>query len=223
MTSEPLEYWKPGDEERRLRIFISHRYGSDQRLYDEVISALYQNGFAVQDISLSASQVMAGPRGGQLPKLEIQAEIAARIYTADIMIAPSRVATSHSQWVTWEVQLAAIGYGIPILFVSERNQRRSTKLVTEVKELELPHAVCSPNAHEIARSAAALVNCWPTWSVRQKEEGDTIRFRGPPPAAMATVLRKLPFQPRLTTPDLPPDPPPKRGIWGIFSGKDHTA
>lgn len=218
MTSTPFEYWKPGDEERRLRIFISHRYGNDERLYNEVIAALYRNGFAVQDVSLSAAQVLAGPRGGQLPKLEVQAEIAARIYTADIMIAPSRVATSRSQWVTWEVQLAAIGYGIPILFVNQRNQQRSTQLVSQVDALGLTYAACEPDAHEIARSVAALVNCWPRSTMRQKEEDETIQFRGPPPAILEDVLLKLPFEPRLATPDFVP-PPPKPRFWSWLGGR----
>ena len=35
MTSTPLSYWEPGSEERKLRIFISHRYEHDETLYDE--------------------------------------------------------------------------------------------------------------------------------------------------------------------------------------------
>jgi hypothetical protein len=219
MTSVPLQYWEPGSEERRLRIFISHRYGDDERLYNETINALYRNGFAVQDVSLPASQFMSGPRGGRLPKLEIQSEIAARIYTADIMIAPSRVATSRSQWVSWEVQLAAIGYGIPILFVSERGQRRSTRLVTEVADLNLPHEACDPEAHEIARSVAELVSPWPKAGMRQMEEDASIKFRGPPSTALAEVLKKHPFEPRLTPPPGYVPNPSKPGFWGWLNGK----
>src|SRR5688572_28850437 len=103
MTMTPFEYWRPGaGEERQLRVFISHRYGDDQALYDEVLAALHRNGFSVQDVSLSAAQVLAGPRGGRLPALEVQSEIAARIYTSDVIIAPSRPAVTRSQWVTRE-------------------------------------------------------------------------------------------------------------------------
>ncbi|MET0183388.1 MAG: hypothetical protein ABW199_10925, partial [Caulobacterales bacterium] len=64
MTSQPLEYWKAGAEERQLRLFISHRYEKDQALYDEVIAALRVEGHIVQNISLSATQILAGPKGG---------------------------------------------------------------------------------------------------------------------------------------------------------------
>lgn len=218
MTSAPLSYWTPGSEERQLRIFISHRYGKDQALYDEVLAAVRRNGFSVQDISLSAEQVMAGPRGGDLPKLEIQAEIAARIYTSNILIAPSRPAVGRSQWVTWEVQLAAIGYGIPILFVDLRNHQRRTRLVSEVDSLGLRYATCEPDIQNIARKVAELVDGRPDWAMRQAESDGTLRFRGPPTDALNDVLRKFPFQPRLNSPE--PLPPPSRlSFWSRLSGR----
>jgi len=39
MDTQPFEYWKPGSEERQLRLFISHRWGHDEDLYASVISA----------------------------------------------------------------------------------------------------------------------------------------------------------------------------------------
>lgn len=213
MTSTPLSYWKPGSEERRLRIFISHRYENDDALYEEVRHALDSQGFAVQDVSLKASEQMTGSRGGDLPKLEIQANIAARIYTSDILIAPSRVGAGRSEWVTWEVQLAAIGYAIPILFVDhDDNQQRRTALVSEVAALGLPHAVCSRVAHEIVPNVIKLVGGRPNWAMRDKEDDNVIRYRGPLPAARDDVLKKFPFEARLAafgsrTPER------KKGLW----------
>ena len=163
MTTAPFEYWQPGSEERQLRIFISHRFGKDQELYDQVIGALESNGFSVQDMSLSNERAMAGPRGGDLPRLNIQAEVAARIYTSDAMIAPSRPAVTRSDWVSWEVQLAAVGYGLPILFVNEKGQQRSTRLVSEVADLELPHAVCERSSQAIVENLIRLINGRPKW------------------------------------------------------------
>lgn len=222
MTTTPFSYWEPGgEEERKLRVFISHRYGSDKALYDEVLLALERSGFSVQDVSLSVEQVLAGPRGGQLPKLQVQAEIAARIYTSDIVIAPSRPAVTRSQWVTWEVQLAAIGYGIPILFVNQRNQQRSTKLVTEVASMNLSHRVCQPESSHIVRSIAELVgNTRPRWGVRQEESDGALQFRGPAMSALHEVMRKHPYRPRLAPIERPP-PPPKRGFWELFSSREH--
>ena len=219
MTTAPLTYWTPGSEERRLRIFISHRFGHDEALYYEVISSLNRSGFSVQDMSLSAKQIMAGPKGGALPKLEIQAQVAARIYTSDVMIAPSAAGVSRSDWVTWEVQLAAVGYSIPILFVNKRGQKLKTSLVKQVEALELAHAVCDPDASKITANVIRLVEGRPYWAMRQEETDQTIRFRGPPRSARDNVLRKFPFQPRLVDPD-PLPPPPKRGFWGFLSGRD---
>ncbi|MDZ4690118.1 TIR domain-containing protein [Terricaulis sp.] len=216
MTSGAFEYWQPGSEERQLRIFVSHRYGKDQALYDEVIRALESNGFSVQDMSLSADQIMAGPRGGDLPKLKIQGEIAARIYTSDALIAPSRPAVTRSQWVSWEVQLAAIGYGLPILFVNEKEQQRRTRLVSEVADLGLPHAVCARSTQAIVERLISLIEGRPTWGMRQEETEKTIKFRGPPAEIRNEVLKRFPFHPRL--PPAPYEPRARRGFWSFLSG-----
>lgn len=220
MTTASFEFWRPGSEERQVRVFFSHRYGRDQALYDGVIADLTRNGFSIQDTSLTASQILTGPRGGDLPTLEVQSEIAARIYTSDILISPSRPAVTRSKWVTWEVQLAAIGYGVPILFVNQRSdQRYSTALVRQIETLELPHRVCDPRIDDISRKFADLVSTRPTWAMRQEESDAQIRFRGPPKAALSNVLRKLPYRPRLATPDLPPAPA-KRNIWSLLKQAD---
>lgn len=221
MATAPFEYWQPGSEERQLRIFISHRFGKDQDLYDQVIRALESNGFSVQDMSLSVEQVMAGPRGGDLPKLNIQAEIAARIYTSDALIAPSRPAVTRSQWVSWEVQLAAIGYGLPILFVNERGQQRRTRLVSEVANLELPHSVSERSSQAIVEKLIKLINGRPTWAMRQDETDTNLRFRGPPAFARADVLKRFPFHPRLPPVEFARSA--KRGFWSFLSGDRHPS
>ena len=217
MTSTPLSYWEPGSEERKLRIFISHRYENDEELYAKVRDALNSQGFAVQDVSLSAKEQMAGPRGGELPKLEIQANIAARIFTSDILIAPSRVGAGRSEWVTWEVQLAAIGYAIPVLFVDHGDQQRRTALISEVAALGLPHAVCGRVAHEIVPNVIRLVGGRPNWAVREREDTQVMRYRGPPESARDDVLRKFPYEARLAAFTPEPDPAPKRGLWPFKS------
>lgn len=213
MAQGSLQFWKPGSEERKLRIFISHRYDHDEGLYTDVIASLNSQGFHVQDVSLSAGQQMAGPRGGELPKLKVQAGIAARIYTSDILIAPSRVGAGRSEWVTWEVQLAAIGYAIPILFVDQgEDQQRRTALVSEVAELSLPHAVCNPVAHEIVPNVIKLVGGRPNWKMREHEDDKFIRYRGPLPSERDDILKKYPFEAKLAAYDSR-DPEQKRGFW----------
>jgi hypothetical protein len=218
MATSQFEYWKAGAEERRIRIFVSHRYGKDQELYSEVFRALERNGHAVQDVSLSADQILKGPRGGRMPRMRIQAEIAARIYTADIVIAPSRVGAGQSEWITWEVQLAAVGYGVPVLFIHQPDQKNAARLVSEVRDLGLPHAVCAAEAHHIVRNVTTLIDGHPDWSFRQDETDRLIRFRGPPAFARETVLNKLPLTARLAALDEAALPPRKRGLWGLFRG-----
>jgi hypothetical protein len=217
MTQSTIEYWKPGSEERQLRIFISHRWDKDEELYGDVKQKLWRQGFAVQDMSLSAQQVMRGPRGGELPRLKIQAEVAARIYTSDILIAPSRPGAGRSQWVTWEVQLALVGYGLPVLFVDFTGQQRRTVLVSEAEALGAPHEVCSPVSTEIVPAIVKLVG-HPDWGVRQAETEKSIRYRGPLAEQRNDVLRKFPFTARLAAFEPPPPPKPPT-IWDRITGR----
>jgi hypothetical protein len=76
-----------------LRVFISHRYGGDRSLYDDVIDLRSDASrlFKVQDlVPVGGAASGQGRSGGRLTKLELQAEVAARIYSADVVIAPSR-------------------------------------------------------------------------------------------------------------------------------------
>lgn len=216
-----LEYWRAGsEEERQLRVFISHRYGEDKALYDGVIDALNREGFSVQDMSLTEDRRKKGPRGGDLPPLAIQAEIAARIYTSDVVIAPSRPATSRSWWLTWEIQTATIGYGIPILFVKERGLVRQTQMVAQVAALGLPHRVSDPDRSLIVRNVAELVkDTRPTRAVRLEETDPTIEFRGPTRAALDAVMAKAPYHPRLPPPNSPAPEPPKGPFWNGWFGR----
>lgn len=219
MSSEAFSYWKPGgDEERQIRVFISHRWGGDRELYTRVLETLRSQGHAIQDISLSEELQMRGPRGGDLPKMEIQAEVAARIYTADLLIAPSKPAVSRSDWVTWEVQLAAVGYGVPILFVKEAEARYNSRLVSEVAAIGAPHALAVRTTESIVRAAIQLVNGRPVWGFREAEPDPTLRFRGPPRAVRDSVLKRFPLTPRLAA--LAQTPPPvKPSIWDRLTGK----
>lgn len=214
-TTTPLQYWKPGDEERQLRVFISHRYGDDRALYDGVIDALNREVVSVQDVSLTEDQRRQGPQGGRLPRLTIQAEIAARIYSSDVFIAPARVAAGRAPWLTWEIQLAAVGYGLPILFVKQRGQIRSTQLVADVAKLELPHRVCDPDRTQIVRGVTDLVSARPRWGVRMEETDEGLRFRGPTRAALDAVMKVEPYHPKFANLGLPVTPK-KHGIFRIF-------
>ena len=216
-TTQPLVYWKPGEEERQIRVFISHRWGKDRDLYDNMLRTLRSQGHGIQDISLSEDLKMQGPRGGDLPRMEIQAEVAARIYTADLLIAPSRPAAGKSDWVTWEVQLAAVGYGVPILFVKESEARYNSSLVSQVAAIGVPHALAVRTTESVVRAAIELVNGRPVWGFREREPDPTIRYRGPLQTMRESVLRRFPLQPRLAAIN---EPTPQRAtFWEKLTGR----
>jgi hypothetical protein len=164
-------------------------------------------------MSLTRADRLRGRRGGKRPKTEIQAEVAARIYTSDLLIAPSRPGTSRSDWVTWEVSTAAVGYSVPILFVSQPNTQNMTRLVREISNLSLPHAVAQRDAGDVVRKALQLVDGRPTWDMRQRETDPTKRYRGPPEAALSQVMTRFPFRARLAQNETPKTPTKRRSFF----------
>lgn len=192
-------YWRPGSEERYIRIFMSHRWGQDRELYERVLGKLRSQGHCIDDVSLSERQQIAGPRGGDVAELNVQAEVAARIFTADIVIVASRPGISRSDWVMWELRIAAIGYGVPILFLDFDSQQRRAAIVSEIAALGLRHDVCQPVVTEIVPRVIALVGGRPKWGMRLDEPDPNLRFRGPP--LLDGIRRKLPY--RAALPEVP--------------------
>ncbi|WP_228126711.1 TIR domain-containing protein [Candidatus Viadribacter manganicus] len=191
-------YWKPGSEERYIRIFMSHRWGQDRELYEQVLAKLRSQGHCIDDVSLNERQQIAGPRGGDVPDLNVQAEVAARIFTADIVIVASRPGITRSEWVMWELRVAAIGYAVPILFLDFDNQQRRAAIVTEIAGLGLQHDVCQPVVTEIVPRVIKLVGGRPKWGMRLQEADPNLRFRGPP--LLSAINKKLPY--RAALPDI---------------------
>ncbi|HCK85254.1 MAG TPA: hypothetical protein DHW63_12275 [Hyphomonadaceae bacterium] len=191
-------YWEPGSEERYIRIFMSHRWGQDRELYEQVLGQLRSQGHHIDDVSLNERQQIAGPRGGDVPDLKVQAEVAARIFTADIVIVASRPGITRSDWVMWELRIAAIGYGVPILFLDFDNQQRRAAIVAEVAALALQHDVCQPVVREIVPRVIKLVGGRPSWGTRLQERDPHLRFRGPP--MLSGISKKLPY--RAALPDV---------------------
>jgi hypothetical protein len=198
-TPDPhFAYWEPGSEERYIRIFMSHRWGQDRELYEQVLSKLRSQGHCIDDVSLNERQQIAGPRGGDVPDLYVQAEVAARIFTADVVIVASRPGIVRSDWVMWELRIASIGYGVPILFLDFDGQQRRAAIVSEISALRLPHDVCQPVVTEIVPRVIQLVGGRPRWGMRLKERDPNLRFRGPP--LLDGISKKLPY--RAALPDV---------------------
>ena len=80
-----------------------------------------------------------------------------RCRASDVFIAPSGVAVSWSQWLTWEIQTATVGYGIPALFVGKNDQKNTAQLVSDMAKVGLNTRVCDRNTRAIVASVAELV------------------------------------------------------------------
>jgi len=199
-ASKPhFTYWEPGSEERYIRIFMSHRWGLDRELYGQVLTQLRSQGHRIEDVSLTEQQKLAGSRGGDVPDLKIQAEVAARIFTSDVVIVASRPGITRSDWVMWELRIAAIGYGVPILFLDFDNQQRRAAIVAEVSALGLEHDVCRPVVTEIVPHVIKLVGGRPKWGMRLIESDPNLRFRGPP--LLDGIAKRIPY--RAALPEAP--------------------
>jgi len=197
MTSATLPYGKAGDDDRRIRVFISHRFEADKTLYDEVLAKLKSQGHGIEDMSLNVERLVKGPQGGRRPILEVKAQIAARIHTSDILLAPARPATTRSQRLSWEIELASVGYGLPVLFIKEPDIDYSTRFVTEIQGLELSHAIAERRPEDIIQKMLKLIGGRPTWDMRFDEQAPNRKFRGPPPEQLTKVMALHPFQSRL--------------------------
>ena len=60
--------------------------------------------FPVQDVSISEDHQIVGVRGGRVADHVLRRDIAARIFTADLLIAPARVGVTRSGWVFIPIQ-----------------------------------------------------------------------------------------------------------------------
>jgi hypothetical protein len=196
MANAHLPFWN-GDEDREIRVFISHRFEADSVLYDEALAKLRSQGHAIQDMSLNVDTLIRGPNGGQRPLLEIKAQVAARIYTSDILMAPARPATTRSEWLSWEIELAAVGYGLPVLFIKEPELENNTRFIAEIRGLNLRHEVAERRPEDIVPKTIRLLGGRPSWKVRFDETESKRVFRGPPPEQLRQVMSVLPYLPRI--------------------------
>jgi hypothetical protein len=192
-----LEYWKPGKSYRMLRVFMSHRWvAEDQKLYGDVFTELGKMGLKYQDMSLDRSRKIQGPRGGDVNDFELSRLIAARIFSSDIVIAPSRRGAGQSDWIAWEVELAAIAYSLPVLFVDhDHDVQRRNFLVSSLKAAGATFDVAEPSPYAIAGKAMRLVNPDIFAGVRMPESYErTEIYRGPLQSALTEIMLQYPYQ-----------------------------
>lgn len=189
-----LEYWREG-EKRKLRVFMSHRWDTDDAtLYEDALKHLAKEGYAVQDLSLAQGQKVSGPRGGVVADMKIEREIAARIYSSDILLAPSRVAAGLSDWIVWEVELASVAYNIPVLLIDHAPDMQKRSFVAELKAINARFDVVGDDAGKIAFAVAKLVFP-PYQAVETGPTANTKLYRGPQRDILADVMKRFPYEP----------------------------
>ena len=124
---------EPGNP-RQLRIFISHRHDRHESIYTLALEQMKDHFGELQDLSVPEDAQIKGPRGGFLNDIDMRTRLTARIYSSDILIAPSTVAVGISEWTSFEIELAAFAFSLPILFVKEPDQQKNAALASYVME-----------------------------------------------------------------------------------------
>lgn len=144
---------------RQLRVFISHRWGQHRGLYERTTSELRASFGAFQDLSIPEGKGIFGPRGGYLEDFDIKSQMAARIFSSDLVICPSRVSmgTGAKSSTAYEIELAAVAYSVPIIFLRETNQIRHVRFLKQAKKLKLQHIVANIDEDELTPAVKKFV------------------------------------------------------------------
>ncbi len=108
---------------KNRKIFISHcwKYSKDyEKIREWCESASY---FLFSDYSISKNKAFS-----QLTDKELESELDEQIRQAGIVIAPTGLYMSYSDWAKFEID-TAINYGKPILAIEPWGQERNSDLV----------------------------------------------------------------------------------------------
>lgn len=129
---------------RPIGVFVSHRWEYDRETRDLLAEFNHApSGIRIEDHSLPKEERITSPRGKNVADIRVKAEIARRMRMADVVVAPSIAMRNPSDWVMWELELAALGMQKPILFVDH------------VQDLKLPTRLIAALRREGARVARA--------------------------------------------------------------------
>lgn len=198
--------WRAGVRARPLRVFFSHRYDYGVALYQAVIAGLQSQFSIVEDLSLTEDQQLTGPRGGMVNDYVVAQEVASRIFTSDIVIASARVASGRSEWVVFEVELAAIAYSIPVLFIEEPGTQRYTSMVQKLQHLgakcEVAEIIPEPTGYrqtETTKIIAAIARLVKPPVFRAPIAPGVVKdmrtaWRGPGARRLEGVMRHWPYK-----------------------------
>ena len=140
------------------QIFISHRYKKDQRFLAAIKGRL-EDHVRIDDGSLTKEQMLSGPRGGKVPGFEVKKEIFDRISQSDVVICRNTSSITNNEWISWEIDTAAIALKKPILFVDDRiDAVRGSAIYTELKNAEAIVGKCELDGHRMINEIKKLTN-----------------------------------------------------------------
>lgn len=118
-----------------LKIFVSHRWGLDRDLYDFV--SVFEgrvSGVGIRNLSIPAEKRITNVHGRDVTTIKLKAEISKLMAEADVIVTSSVAMRNVSDWVMWELELAAFGLSKPILFVDHReNLQLPTRLISDFR------------------------------------------------------------------------------------------
>lgn len=134
---------------KRTQIFVSHRYDEDQSFLTEIRERLGDH-VIIEDDSLTREQMIAGPRGGKAPDYSVKQEICERIRRSDVVLCRNTSSITNNDWISWEIDTAAIALQKPVLFVDDRfDAVRGSSLFTELKKADANVSKCALDGHRM--------------------------------------------------------------------------
>jgi hypothetical protein len=141
-----------------VRVFISHRWATDQALYTSIIQGLYTaSPSRIEDLSLTEALRIEGPRGGRVDPLEVKLELASRIRRSDLVFVPATLTAADEDWIQYEIETAA-QLGKPVVFVTERPDReRWNRYLALLERHNVPVRTCTTAPDDILWAIRVLL------------------------------------------------------------------
>ena len=163
-TTEDREELSLYERERRklpndLKIFFSHNYEKDDRVVAEIVDRVRRFASLQEDSDHTVYKDgrFTGPRGGDLPDLLLKRKIADRIRSSHIIMCPNSRTISDNDWINWEIEIGAIGFRKPVLFVdTSLNTIRNAGLLSKLQAAGLKAERCGNNGEDIKTAINSL-------------------------------------------------------------------
>lgn len=146
---------------RKPRIFVSHIWDRHEGFVDKTIETIRSRYADVQDLSVRVSAPESDLGAPTLKSFVLKSRVAARIFSSDLLIAPIGSEVSYSEWVKYEIELAAVAYSIPVILVDSRDIVRRTSLRNELRDVSDTFLVANgDDDDDLIACVAKLIPRW---------------------------------------------------------------